>query len=60
MFCMFLSGYFLTTKKNQSYDWIAVVKKNNKWILKLILYLGYRYVDKSDETYNVIKKNFLK
>ena len=45
-------------KKNQSYDWIAVVKKNNKWILKLILYLGYRYVDKSDETYNAIKKFF--
>lgn len=45
-------------KKNQSYDWIAVVKKNNKWILKLILYLGYRYVDKSDETYDVIKKFF--
>lgn len=45
-------------KKNQSYDWIAVVKKNNKWILKLILYLGYRYVDKSDETYDVITKFF--
>tara|TARA_A100001011_G_scaffold108460_1_gene115067 strand:- start:8982 stop:9476 length:495 start_codon:yes stop_codon:yes gene_type:complete len=45
-------------KKNQKYDWIAVVKKNNKWILKLIIYLGYRYVNKNDKTYNVIKKFF--
>ncbi len=46
-------------RQNQKHDWIAVVKKNNQWILKLVLYLGYKHVDKNDKTYNVIK-NFFK
>lgn len=45
-------------KKNQKYDWIAVVKKNNRWILKLVLHLGYKIVSKNNETYNVIKTFF--
>jgi hypothetical protein len=46
-------------KKNQKHDWIAVVKKNNKWVLKLVLYLGYKFVAKNDKTHKVLK-NFFK
>ena len=45
-------------KKNINYDWIAVVKKNNKWILKLTRYLGYETVKNDSLHYKAIKKNF--
>ena len=45
-------------RKKQKYDWIAVVKKNNKWILKLTYYIGYKLVKKSEVHYKVIKKIF--
>ena len=45
-------------RKKQKYDWIAVVKKNNKWVLKLTYYLGYKLVKKGEVHYNAIKKIF--
>tara|TARA_B100001939_G_C16915077_1_gene606516 strand:+ start:800 stop:1303 length:504 start_codon:yes stop_codon:yes gene_type:complete len=45
-------------KNNIKYDWIAVVKKNNKWILKLTKYLGYESVKNNSIHYKAIKKNF--
>jgi len=44
--------------KKRKYDWIAVVKKNNKWVLKLTYYLGYKLVNKKEVHYNAIKKIF--
>lgn len=39
-------------------NWVAVVKKNNRWILRLTKYLGYKIVNKIDKEYKVIKKIF--
>ena len=56
--------YFLKWQLNRNkkmklnYDWVAVVKKNNSWILKLVNYLGYRKVDKNEIYHQVIKKHF--
>ena len=44
--------------KKRKCDWIAVVKKNNKWVLKLTYYLGYELVNKKEVHYNAIKKIF--
>ena len=46
-------------KKN--YNWIAVVRRTNKSILKLTKYLGYVEIkDKKDLFYNLIKKSLSK
>ena len=56
--------YFLKwqLKKNKKeklkYDWVAVVKKNNIWILKLVNFLGYQKVTKNEIYYDVIKNHF--
>ena len=45
-------------KNNIKYDWIAVVKNNNRWILKLTRYLGYEAVKHDSIHDKAIKKNF--
>ena len=37
---------------------VAVVKKNNIWILKLVNFLGYQKVTKNEIYYDVIKNHF--
>ena len=55
----FLKLKFKNNKKRKlNYDWIAVVKKNNPWILKLTKYLGYTKVQKGELHYRVIKNYF--
>ncbi len=46
-------------KRKLNYDWVAVVKKNNSWILKLVNFLGYEVVNKN-EVYNKVIKNHFK
>jgi hypothetical protein len=46
-------------KRKLNYDWVAVVKKNNSWILKLVKFLGYELVNKN-EVYNKVIKNHFK
>tara|TARA_A100001015_G_scaffold320830_1_gene448699 strand:- start:364 stop:861 length:498 start_codon:yes stop_codon:yes gene_type:complete len=45
-------------KKNVNFDWIAVVKKNNKWILKLTQMIGYTKVKGNAKLYSDIKTFF--
>ena len=46
-------------KRKLNYDWVAVVKKNNSWILKLVKFLGYELVNKN-KVYNKVIKNHFK
>ena len=61
---LFYVLYFLKWQLNYNklkkitHDWIAVVKRNNKWILKLTTYLGYKMVKENDKEYEVIIKKF--
>ncbi len=61
---LFYVMYFLKWQLNYNklkkinHDWIAVVKKNNKWILKLTTHIGYRIVKEKDREYEAIKKKF--
>lgn len=45
-------------KKNRNFNWIAVVKKNNEWVLKLTTYLGYKKINKFHKDYQTIKNCF--
>ncbi len=55
----FLKWQLNKNKKNKlNYDWIAVVKKNNSWILKLVYYLGYKRVNKNEIYHKVIQNHF--
>lgn len=56
----FLKWQLYNNKKRKlNYDWVAVVKKNNSWILKLVNFLGYEVVNKN-EVYNKVIKNHFK
>ena len=61
---LFYVLYFLKWQLNYNklkkitHDWIAVVRKNNKWILKLTTYLGYKMVKETDKEYKAIIKKF--
>jgi hypothetical protein len=46
----------LNKKNSKDYDWIAVVKKNNKSVKKLTDFLGYKIVSKNNKNYELIKK----
>ena len=49
---------FKNKKKKLKHDWVAVVKKNNSWILRLVYYLGYERVNKNEIYHEVIKTHF--
>jgi len=48
----------LNKKNHKNYDWIAVVKKNNRPVKKLTDFLGYRNVTRNDVQYEIIKNTF--
>jgi hypothetical protein len=55
-----LKWQFKYNKKNKiNYEWLAVVRKNNKWVFKITKYLGYKTVsNKESIQYKAIKEIF--
>ncbi len=57
---LYFQKWQIKNRKKLGLFWIAVIKKNNKKILKLCKYLGYKLVSKKDNKIHKLIKDFFK